>query len=324
MKLKQIPEDFIVEEVPGFKRKYGQYNVFLMEKKDYTTEKAIQKICDSLHINRRDAGYAGIKDRAAITRQYISLKANRDKVLGLTLKDINLKFVSTTNHPISLGDHGGNRFEIVVRDVDKNFSFDTNKPVKNYFDKQRFSNNNADIGLAIIKGDFKFASELVCQNEGYYEDEVKKVLVENKNNYVGALQVIPRKILLLFIHAYQSKLFNEVAKQITSSENIKLPLVGFGTDYSEFENERVERLTKELLVKDGVDERSFIIRQFPDLSCEGEERDLYARPRDLVIGKLEDDELNKGKKKILIKFELPKGAYATNVVKTLANIVDVK
>ena len=115
MILKQIPEDFIVKEIPGFEEMNGSYSIFLLKKTNYTTEKAIQTICDSLHIDRKRVGYAGIKDKKAITSQYISIyKIKKEKVRALALKDIELEHVSNSKKPISLGNLEGNSFGIIL------------------------------------------------------------------------------------------------------------------------------------------------------------------------------------------------------------------
>ncbi|MFH1505557.1 MAG: tRNA pseudouridine(13) synthase TruD, partial [archaeon] len=111
-KIKQKPEDFIVDEVSDIElQERGDYIVFELKKTNYTTERAIQRICESLHIPRKKVGYAGSKDKMAVTSQYISLfKINKEKIERLKLKDIELTFKGYSDKPISLGDLKGNRF----------------------------------------------------------------------------------------------------------------------------------------------------------------------------------------------------------------------
>jgi len=315
MILKQIPEDFIVKEIPNFEKGEGLYAIFILKKTNYTTEKAIQTVCDYLHIDRKRVGYAGIKDKKAISSQYISIyKIKKEKVEILKLKDIELKFVSYSKKPTSLGNLKGNNFEIIVRNLDKDVKIGADKKIKNFFDEQRFSKNNIEIGKAILKKDFKKAVGLVLQKKGDYERKAELFLSNHPNNYIGALRKVPHKILLLFIHSYQSYIFNETINKIGSEKNVKVPLVGFGTEYKD---NNVRRIIKEILKKGNISERDFVVSSMPDLSCEGEERDLYVEPKNLKIDKLEKDELNKGKYKVRISFSLPKGAYATNVVKQI-------
>ncbi|MFH1770562.1 MAG: tRNA pseudouridine(13) synthase TruD [archaeon] len=317
MILKQIPEDFVVRELPGYSSGNGTFSIFRLKKKNYTTEKAIQTICKKLRIDRKSVGYAGIKDRQAVTQQYISIyKIKKEKAEGLKLNDIELRFVALSRKPISIGNLKGNAFEIVVRNLEKNTKINPDVKIKNFFDEQRFSNNNAEVGRAIVKKDFKKAVEFILETDGDYEKDVKNFLKEHKNDFVGALRRIPFRILLLFVHAYQSRMFNETIEQIDNEKNIEVPMVGFGF---ECKDKKIAKIVEAIIKKEGVSERDFIVQSIPGLSCEGDVRELYIIPKNLEIGELEKDELNKDKYKVKISFSLPKGAYATNVIKQIVS-----
>ncbi len=317
MRQKQVFEDFMVEEIPTFELGNGRHCIFLLEKRNCTTERAVEMIADALHLKRNRVGYAGIKDRHAITKQYISISdVSKEKVESLVFSDVFLSFIGFSQSAISVGMLKGNRFRIVVRDLDKNASFDASKKIKNYFDEQRFSNNNAEIGLAILRRDFKKAVELILENKGFYEDKIRVFTMLGTNDYVGALKLVPHKILLLFIHAYQSSVFNKTISGLDYEKNVKIPIVGFGTEYP---SAKMEKIIRGIISKDGVSERDFVISQIPQISCEGEMRYIYVFPQNLKVSKLEKDELNKGRYKSTISFELPKGSYATNVIKSLVS-----
>ena len=134
--IKQLPEDFVVKEISNVKLvDKGEYAIFRLKKKNYTTERAVQQIANALHINRKRVGYAGNKDRIAITEQNISIKyIKKDRVEKLNLKDIKLKFIGYSKEPISLGDLEGNSFEIIVRNITK--SPICLKRIINYFGEQ--------------------------------------------------------------------------------------------------------------------------------------------------------------------------------------------
>jgi tRNA pseudouridine13 synthase len=334
-KIKELPEDFVVNEESSVKlADKGEYPIFRLKKKNYTTERAVQQIADSLKIDRKRIGYAGSKDSKAITEQSISIqRISKEKAESLQLKDIELKFIGYSTEPISLGDLKGNDFEIIVRNISK-------KPKKtdriiNYFGEQRFSTNNAEIGKAIIKKDFKKAVDRIIDSIGQEEKKVIAHLEKNKNDYVGALKTMPWKTLNMYIHAYQSKLWNETAKELlkdspalnsgaikskTKAEktdnikNIKIPLIGFA---SEIEDKEVKKIVERILQNEDVKKEDFVIRAIPDLSSAGNERDLFVEVKDLTISELESDELNQGKKKVKVSFSLGKGSYATEVIKAL-------
>lgn len=311
MKLKQVPEDFIVKEISTIiPEKEGEYTYFLLKKKNYTTLRALQKISEALKAPAKAFGCAGNKDKIAITEQVCSVKntpqANIEKLL---LKDIEVKYLGKGSKPVSLGDLKGNHFEITVRDIE---AIPTPKTkFINYFGSQRFGMNNAEIGKAIIKKDFKKAVTLILLTKSIAAQAVHRALAIQPKNYLGALKVLPVKLLRLYVHAYQSLLWNELAKKHaeTSEENAKLPVVGFGTV--------PDRQIDEILKRENITPRDFVIKEFPELSSEGTERDVFAEATELKISHLEDDELNKGKKKAKFCFSLPKGAYATEFIKQL-------
>ncbi|MBU1198849.1 MAG: tRNA pseudouridine(13) synthase TruD [Nanoarchaeota archaeon] len=313
-KIKQIPEDFIVKENSNVELEdSGDYSIFLMKKNNYTTERAIQQIANALHIERKRLGYAGNKDKVAVTAQNISIKhASKEKVEAIKLKDVELTFLGHSQNPISLGDLEGNSFEIIVRDIEK--SPVCLKRIVNYFGEQRFSKNNAEIGEAIVKKDFKKAVDLVLDIIGHDEKKVIEHLKKNKNDFVGALKNIPWKILKLYVHAFQSKLWNAIAKECVEKDLKvdKIPLIGFAT---EVKDKKVKKIVDKIMQNNKITFRDFVIPAIPDLSSDGDERSLYAEIVDMKISELEKDELNKGKKKVKIIFSLGKGSYATEVIK---------
>ncbi|MBW2990653.1 tRNA pseudouridine(13) synthase TruD, partial [Candidatus Woesearchaeota archaeon] len=295
--------------------KTGGYAVFNLKKKNYTTERAVQHIIQALHMDRKRIGYAGNKDRVAVTEQNISIKnIKKEKVENLKIKDIELKFIGYSKEPISLGDLNGNKFKIIVRNIEK--SPICLKRIINYFGEQRFSRNNAEIGKAIIKKDFKKAVDRILDSIGEDEKKVIEHLKKNRNDFVGALKTMPWKILKLYIHAYQSKLWNETVKILVKKEikEKKIPLIGFAT---EIKDKNVKKIVEKVMQNKQIDYNDFVIRAIPELSSEGSERNVYAEVKAMEIGELEDDELNKGKKKVKISFSLGKGSYGTEVVKAM-------
>lgn len=309
--IKQIPEDFIVNEVSSMKLSEGPYGYFLLKKRNYTTQAAIEKIASALNIPLKNIGYAGNKDRQAITTQMISIERHYERAKTFKATDIELEFRGTGSDPISLGDLESNSFEIVVRNITK-----LPKKMKqfvNLFDEQRFSMNNAEIGKMIVKKELKKALESL--NNGKYERNAREFF-EKTNDAPGALRRIPGKILRLYVHAYQSLLWNQAAEELSKKykENVDIPLVGFGT---EIENKEIQEIYDDIFKEEGITQRDFLIRSIPEISSEGHTRRLYAEIKDLEIGKLEDDELNKGMKKVKISFSLGKGCYATMAIKNM-------
>lgn len=317
--IKTLPEDFIVIEKSSIKTgSSGRYSYFALKKKDYTTEKAVQAVANYLGIERKKISYAGSKDRRAVTEQVISVLG---KAREISIKGITTNLLGFGNSPVSLGDLEGNDFRITIRNLTgKNIEkAGKNQKAKhlrimNYFDEQRFSRHNSEIGKHIVKGRFKAAVKLVLEGEGDFERKVNDYLEQNPTDFVGALRAIPRKILQLYVHAFQSEVWNSAAEKLGKSKaNISIPLVGFGTELEGKAGKTVSALLK----KEKVDLRDFIIRQIPELSSEGSSRALFAEVKNLKIIAVEEDELNKGKKKVVLEFSLPKGSYATLVIKNI-------
>jgi len=301
-KIKQVPEDFIVKEIMDLNfNKTGKYSYYSLQKKDLTTQKAAEIISRKLKIRRKFINFAGNKDKKAVTEQYFSINMGSGK--NLDIENLKLKYLGRGKERINLGTLNGNEFTITIRNIEE-------KPKKiekivNYFDEQRFgiNKNNHVAGKFIIKKDFKKAIEEV----GYGVKD---------RNYVSALRQIQKRTLRIYVHAYQSYLWNKTAEEYLKidNKNTKIPIIGFGT---EIEDKRLKKIIDDILKKEKITLRDFIIREMPELSSEGGERDLFAEVQNLKINNLEDDELNKGKKKCVVSFYLQKGAYATIAIKTM-------
>ena len=72
--LKTEPDDFLVEEIPAYEPSGEGEHLFLwIEKKDLSADRLAAVLRQELCINRNDIGTAGLKDRRAITRQFVSV-----------------------------------------------------------------------------------------------------------------------------------------------------------------------------------------------------------------------------------------------------------
>ena len=301
LKNKEKPEDFYVREILDLDfEENGKFFYYLLKKKNLNTLDVVNILKKRFKI--KEVGYCGNKDKVAVTEQYISLNRKINEVYE---RNFSLRFVGRGNKRLSLGDNAGNYFKIIVKDFKNkinNFDF-----IENYFDDQRFSKNNYLVGKNLIKKNFKEACNLLG-------------LEINGNDYVNALKKIDKKILLLYIHAFQSYLFNEYLSGMLSNhnhfeadyslgkmiflkqkiKNFKIPLVSFDTK---------DKIYDKILKKEGVKLSDFIIKQFPELINETTYRDAFVDIKALKISFLKNG--------VELEFELPKGSYATIVVKKL-------
>ena len=164
------------------------------------------------------------------------------------------------------------------------------------------------IGKAIVQKDFEKAVKLMLEDKGPEQIKVRNFIQKNPTNFVGALKTLPLKLLKIYIHAYQSWIWNKVVEKIDKKG--ELSIVGFGTIVD-------NAVLADFLAEEGIKPRDFIIKEIPELSAEGDEIKIISEAKDVEIGKLEEDEINKGKEKIKIKFKLSKGNYATEFIKQL-------
>src|SRR5512138_1644266 len=190
-KLKQAPEDFVVEEIPSrdFNAAGGKYSVFILRKKNYNSEDAVRAVAERLGVPRKSIGYAGTKDRNAVTAQYVSVLGSFRN--DAEMKDISLQFAGTTNEPLSLGDLEGNRFRITLRNLDDGEKINGLTFFTNYFDSQRFSKNNAEVGRFIVRRKYADACALLKEDDSRDIHELKEHLGTRQNDFLGALKKVP-------------------------------------------------------------------------------------------------------------------------------------
>ena len=179
----------------------------------------------------------------------------------------------------------------------------------------------------MINGDFKRALELVLESNSEQNERIEEHLQKQKNDFIGALKTIPFRMLKLYVHSYQSFLFNRALEENISVNAVgnkvyydeKIPIVGFSTELRELKNNKTKKIIEKLMEEEKIRERNFIIRAIPDLSSEGSERNAFINISDFKIIRAGKDELNESKEKVVVSFYLPKGCYATVLMDFLFN-----
>ncbi len=327
-------------------------------KKKWETVSLAREIKRALGISRKRISYAGTKDRVAITSQLMSIEnVSVEELLGVKIRDTRIVPVGYSEQKLRLGDLLGNRFEILLAkdlDYEAHEQFKSFLMMPNLFGGQRFGSrsNSHLVGKYIVKGllreaveEFLFGNpceeleafrqarerlrtELDYKNAKNYfpralkhERAVIDYLAKNPRDYGNALRRLPRQLLLLFVHGYQSYLFNELMKQrlhgtfelyegeYFCKERDNFPLIeekaekregipvgrviGYETQLNDYE--------KELLEREGIKPEDFKVKRMPELSSNGNTRCLFVIPVDYCV--------NYQDRKIA--FSLPKGSYAT-------------
>ncbi len=320
-KIKQIPEDFIVEEIPKISFCEGPYTYFILEKKWWNTHDAIKAIASRLNVNERYFNVAGIKDKHAISKQYVSvLNVSKNKLESLRIKDIKIKVVGHGKERLKLGQLKANHFSIVVRNLDK--EYDKISFIENYYDDQRFGGKNMLIGYALVRSEFRKACYML------------RLKWEN-SDYIGSLRKLGKHVLRIYVNSYQSFLFNDALASYLKSKyksyklvdysrgqfvfsnerigNDNFPILGFLT---EFKNSEIAKIYNDLMLREKIKKEFFVMRSIPELSSEGNYRKMFVQVKDFKVS-YSKDELNKGKLKAVLDFKLPPGSYATIVVKKM-------
>ncbi|WP_373002467.1 tRNA pseudouridine(13) synthase TruD [Sulfurimonas sp.] len=162
---KQTPRDFVVEEIPLYEFSgEGEHLILFVRKKNLTTSELVGILARYLGIKNRDIGYAGLKDKHAMTKQYISIHKQHEDMLE-NFEHENVKIISKTyhNNKIRIGHLKGNRFFIKVKKVNPTSAVKIDEALKNitkfgmpnFFGYQRFGNDgdNHILGEKLAKGE---------------------------------------------------------------------------------------------------------------------------------------------------------------------------
>ena len=159
--------DFTVEEIPLYEFSgEGEHLVLKIRKKDMTTWDMLDVISNHIGITRRDIGYAGLKDKNAMTIQHISIPAKfEEKLEAFSHEKIKILSTNRHNNKIRVGHLKGNRFNIRLKKVlgiqkdklDSVLKWIKANGVPNYFGNQRFGTdgNNWVDGKKLLDGTLK-------------------------------------------------------------------------------------------------------------------------------------------------------------------------
>ncbi len=163
--LRSTPQDFVVDEILGFEPQGEGTHAFLhIEKIGTNTEWLARQLARLAGVKPVDVGYAGLKDRDAVTRQWFSVNlAGREEPDWAQLQIPGVQVLSATRHGRKLkrGALQGNCFEIVVRGLDgdlvaleERLQMIAAEGVPNYFGEQRFGHegDNLEKALAMFEG----------------------------------------------------------------------------------------------------------------------------------------------------------------------------
>jgi tRNA pseudouridine13 synthase len=386
MKVKQLPEDFRVEELtdaaPGTT---GEFALYRLDKTGWTTPDALAAIRRRWQIDARRLSYGGLKDRHAVTAQHITIA--RGPKRNLSHERITLTYLGQRAEPFDSTDIRANRFTITLRAMnpaavaraEDALAGIAGAGLPNYFDDQRFGSVGEQgefVAKEMVFGRFERALWLAlaapyefdragakrekatlrdlwgkwpeCQArlpKGHARSLVS-YLAAHPTDFKGAVARLRPDLQGLYLSAYQSALWNRMlAAWLTTTfgaahltdVDLKLGQVPAPVRVPEEHRAVWEALTLPLpsarvkpepgvmwlpivegvLKAEGLTLAELKIKGMQKPFFSKGDRTACVRPANLSHA-TEPDELNPQRTKLVLRFELPRGSYATMLVKRVS------
>eukprot|EP00249_Psilotum_nudum_P012522 c23830_g1_i2 orf=290-1879(+) len=273
----------------------GKYLQFHLYKENKDTQDALMVIGKMLGVQPKWFGFAGTKDKRAVTTQRVTVfkqASSRLAALNIRLYGMKVGDFCYVDKGLALGQLSGNRFTITLRGV----IAENDESIKNaaegmrrsgfinYFGLQRFGTGSVPtfmIGAALLRGEWKNAVDLILQpRDGERKEisEAREYFMKTKDadgallrmphqrateravltglrkypgNFLQAINNIPRTMRMMYVHSYQSYLWNHAASKriqeygihkvvegdIVYSENVKVEVEMGRQEFSENTNE---------------------------------------------------------------------------------------
>ncbi len=165
-RIRQSPEDFRVFEMPLYLPSgTGDFTYVHLEKTGHNTRFLLEELARQLEFDFKHLGVAGLKDRHAVTRQWISFPVRFESRLErFSLEGVRVLEVSRHANRLGIGHLQGNRFEVRVRgaagqaeQAAQTLQMTLQQGLPNYFGPQRFGldQRNAEEGLRLVRNNMK-------------------------------------------------------------------------------------------------------------------------------------------------------------------------
>ena len=166
--IRQSTEDFKVTEINTIDfTGNGEHLWLYLQKTDSNTDWVAKQLAKICQIPPSQVGYAGLKDRQAVTTQWFSIqlpKVNETEQIQAALPEELLILKSCRhNKKLKTGGLKGNHFKLLIRNIqgdkqaiEKNIDQLVKQGVPNYFGSQRFGHNMGNVQRAIDWFDGKF------------------------------------------------------------------------------------------------------------------------------------------------------------------------
>ena len=307
------PEDFKVEEVPLYPPTGEGGHTFVRILKRLRTSDAIaRQLAERTGVPARDVGYAGRKDRVAVTTQWMSVPdLDPDEALALELDGAEVLEAVRHPHKLRTGQLKGNRFELRLRGVDPaaeeaaraRLEGIIDRGMPNRFGAQRFGhgNRNPDRGRAILSGETSLRDRRKARFliSALQSQVFNRVLEERPT----ALDAVEAGDVARVTESGGLFLVEDVETDLERASRFEISATGpiFGTKMSEPSGDvasREARIMEEFGIPPGSE-----LSVPRGLKLPGARRPVRVAVADAVLSREGED--------LLFSFGLPSGSYAT-------------
>jgi len=324
-KFRVAPEDFVVEEIDAFEASgAGEHLLLTVEKRGMNTAFAAKRIAAWAGVAESAIGYAGLKDRHALTRQRFSVWIPKKIAPDVeTLQSDDLRVLDARWHARKLprGALAGNRFVLTLREVEGDrdaiearVGGIAARGVANYFGEQRFGRGGDNVSKALSM----FAGRRVAREERGHLLSAARSEVFNRvlaarvragcwdSGLDGEVWMLDGSRSVFGPEPWNDALAERLARFDIHPSG---PLWGRGALRSDG-----EALAFELAALDG-DRITEICAGLERAGLEQERRALRVRPEAIGFDWPEPHALR-------LRFGLPAGCYATAVLAELGTVTD--
>jgi tRNA pseudouridine13 synthase len=320
-RIKEKPENFVVEEIPAYQPEGEGEHLFIhLTKTGITTKEVHKRLARLFNVPPKNVNYAGIKDKNAVASQYYSVWLNNkeDKDIAFKLEDelpVKINSLGFHKRKIKQGHLKGNAFNIIITGLEypveeavmktrEIVEIIHRKGLPNFYGHQRFGieQDNALKGYELIKGENKIKNKWL-----------RKFLLSAYQSYLFNYYLVKRMNKGL----YEKMLTGDVAKKHDTGGI-------FVAEDAEQEQKRLEN--KEICytgpmygkkMKPASGESGRLEEDvLSDNQITGEEIQhaglTGTRRQGIIVPHIEYEGEENG---VRLRFTLPKGAYATIVLR---------
>ncbi len=379
MRLKARPGDFRVEELIELPRGPGRYTYLRVEKRGIPTLAAQILLARELGVSPKEVFFPALKDAHAVAIQYASVAGRvegpvelpgvRAEAVGKGPRRLSTADLRGNRFRLVVRDLADDEAERLAGELERLEA----EGFPNYFDEQRFGSlgKRGSPGKAVLvrdaegalrfylaeelRGDppevraFKRLARVHWGDWGFLLEHAPKpsnfrsvltFLKDHPGAYRRALNLIPPRLLSLFLSAYQSLLWNrilarwirrefpEVVELEIAGEMFPVPRfvpeglrTGLAAERLPLPSNRAkyrgewEGIVGEVLSAEGISLKDLKARIVDRAYLSKAERPIWCVPRDLSVGNPAPDGLFPGRLALEVSFVLPPGSYATLLVK---------